>query len=134
MLGENYDKNLKDFMEKYGVEGFLKIYFKNFLFKALRFQMRSSLGDSSDLKKDPGIAFYIKDNKICKISDVDKFEKDLQEICFNLAEKIIKKLKQSKKFEDLFSGNIEKINDNELEKIFLKELHKTFMELKYKDE
>jgi len=132
MNKEDYEKNIKEFMNKYGTEGFLELYFTKFLVKALKFQMKSTLGEGNKLKKDPGVAFYLHDKKIGNIEDIKNFEKEIEGICNKIAKRIIKELREDKNFKDLFEGKIEKIKDEKLEKKFRKELHKIIEELKYK--
>lgn len=129
MNSEDYQKNISEFMEKHGIDGFLELYFTKFLFKALKFQMRSKLDNSTDLERDPGIVFYLQDGKIASVEDIEKFEEDLTEICNKAAKEIIKRLKKDAQFKDIFDGNIEKIKDEKLEGIFTKRLHEIIEEL-----
>jgi len=131
MNPENYKENIEGFMKKHGIDGFLEIYFTKFLFKALKFQMKSSIGESRRISKDPGIAFYLHNKKIGSVEDVKKFEKDLQNICNNVAKQMIKELKEDKEFKNLFSGDLKKIQDKKLEEKFTKKLHKIIKGLKY---
>ena len=131
MNEENYEKNIREFMKKYGIEGFLEIYFTKFLFKALKFQMKSTLGANDELNKDPGIAFYFHNKKIGNIEDIKKFENELKETCNKIAKQIINELKDDEEFKDLFEGNMEKMKDKKLEEKFTKELHKIIEGLKH---
>jgi hypothetical protein len=126
--------NIKEFMKKYGVEGFLEIYFTKFLFHALKFQMKSTLEGCNELDEDSGIAFYLKDKKIGNAEDVEKFEKELEEICNQVSKKMIQELKNEKDFQELFEGKLDKLKDEVLEKKFTKKLHQIIKELKYKNE
>ncbi|MDO8623256.1 MAG: hypothetical protein Q7R52_03335 [archaeon] len=130
MNKESYEKNIKEFMKKHGIEGFLEIYFTKFLLNALKFQMKSTLGENNELKEDPGIAFYLHNKKIGGMEDIKKFENELKETCNKIAKQIIKELKEDEEFNDLFEGKIEKIKDKKLEEKFIRELHKIMGGLK----
>lgn len=115
------EKNIKEFMEKYGVEGFIKIYFSKYLLKLIKSELKSKLGP--DLSKDPATIFYYKDNKIEKLSDIEKYEDEIYDECKKKSDEIISELKNNSRFNDLFSGNFEGLNDKKIQNRFEKELH-----------
>jgi hypothetical protein len=131
MNTETAEKNIREFMEKHGVEGFLKIYFAKYLFKMVISELKSKLG--SKLSTDPGTIFYYKGNKIENLSDIHKYEKELYEECKKKTDEIITQFKKDKKFNDLFKGDIEKLNDALLEKHFQKKLHEILESWKEED-
>ena len=133
MKEENYQKNIGEFMKKYGIDGFLRLYFTNFLFKAIKFQMRSKL-EGSDLNKDPGVVYYIHNNKIGKIEEIEKFEKELKEICSKAAKTLVKELEKNEKLKDLFEGNLDKIDDEKVQKELEKSFHDLLNHLSDKNE
>jgi hypothetical protein len=115
------EKNIKEFMEKYGVEGFIKIYFSKYLLKLIKSELKSKLGP--DLSKDPATIFYYKDNKIENLSDIEKYEDEIYDECKKRSDEIISELKNNSRFNDLFSGNFEGLNDKKIQNRFEKELH-----------
>lgn len=121
MNQEQAEKNVREFMEKYGVEGFLKLYFSKYLLKLVKSELKSRVGP--DLSKDPGTIFYFQGNKIEKLSDIKKYEAEICKECGKRSDEIIAQLKSDKEFKDLFEGNIERINDKRLQKRFEKKLH-----------
>ena len=131
MKTETAEKNIKEFMEKHGVEGFLKIYFAKYLLKMVTSELKSKLGPK--LSTDPGTIFYYKGNQIESLSDIHKYEKELYEECKKKSDVIIAQFKKDKKFNDLFKGNIEKLNDPILEKHFKRKLHEILEEWKKED-
>jgi len=115
------EKNIKEFLEKYGVEGFFKLYFSKYLLKLIKSELKSKLGP--DLSKDPATIFYYKDNKIEKLSDIEKYEDEIYDECKKRSDEIISELKNDSRFNDLFSGNFEGLNDKKIQYRFEKELH-----------
>lgn len=124
MNSELAESNIKKFMDKYGVEGFLKLYFAKYLLKLVKSELKSKIGPK--LSRDPGTIFYYKGHQIEKLSDIHKYEDQLYDECKKKADEIITQFKKDKKFNDLFTGNLEKLNDTLLEKHFEKKLHEIF--------
>jgi hypothetical protein len=128
MNSDKAERNIKAFMDKYGVEGFIKLYFSKYLFKIIKSELKSKLGP--DLSKDPATIFYYKDNKIEKLSDIEKYEDEIFEECKKRAGEIINELKGDSKFDNLFAGKFESLNDKKIQNRFEKELHKIMEEWK----
>ena len=122
------EKNIKEFMNKHGVKGFLILYFAKYLLKVLKFQLKSKLGEV-DAEKDPGFIFFTKNGKITNTSDIDKYETELYEICKQKAKIIVEELENDKKFEELLKGDFSKIKDTSLEPKFEKALHDILKDL-----
>lgn len=122
------EKNIKEFMERYGVEGFIKLYFSKYLFKLIKAELKSKLG--SDISKDPGTIFYYSGNKIEKRSDIEKYEDNIYGECEKRATDIVNELKDDSKFDDLFQGNFDRLDDQKIQKRFEKELHEILKEWK----
>jgi hypothetical protein len=118
---EKAEKNLAEFMKKHGAEGFLKLYFSKYLLKLVMSALKSKIGP--ELSEDPGTIFFYKEHQIEKLSDIQRYKDELYEECKKKADEIITHFKKDKKFNDLFKGNPEKLNDALLEKHFEKKLH-----------
>jgi len=117
--------NINKFMDKHGPKGFLILYFSKYLFKLLKFQLKSKFIDIEP-ENDPAYIFYTKNGKITKISDVDKYEDELYEACKQKAKIIVGELGKDSNFLPLFKGDFSKIRDPKLEKKFEASLHQIF--------
>lgn len=122
------EENIKKFMEKHGPKGFLILYFSKYLFKLLKFQLKSKFTDI-DPEKDPAYIFYTKNGKVTNLSDVEKYENELYEVCKQKAKIIVGELEKNKTFSSLFEGDFSKIKDSHLEKKFEASLHEIFQKL-----
>jgi hypothetical protein len=122
------ESNIQKFMNRYGIEGFLKLYFAKYLLKLLKSELKSKMG--SEISIDPGVIFHYKGQQIEKLCDIHEYEGQLFEECKKKADEIITQFKKDKKFNDLFKGNLEKLNDPLLEKCFEKKLHEILEEWK----
>jgi len=118
----NFEKNIKEFMEEHGIEGFLKLYFATYLMQLLKSEIKSKGGE---LGEDPGYIFYIRGKEIERLSDIEKYEDQLYEEFKKKADEMIVQLKKDKKFKDFFEGNFGRFKDPEMEKRFEKRLHET---------
>ena len=131
---ESAESNIRKFMNEYGVEGFLKLYFAKCLLKLLKSELKSKMG--SKISIDPGVIFHYKEQQIDKrqqiekLCDIREYEEQLFEECKKKADEIITQFKKDKKFDDLFKGNFEKLNDSQLEEYFKKKLHEILEEWK----
>ena len=135
---EEAERNIKEFMDKHGVEGFLKLYFAKYLLKLIVSELKSKLGTelAEGISRDPGTIFYYKDNKIEKLSDIEKYKEQLSEECKKKANEVVKELKKDNKFKDLFKafkGDYKELRDPKLEERFEKKMHEILEDWKEGD-
>lgn len=123
------EKNIKEFMEKYGIEGFLKLYFAKYLLKLIVSELKSKLGTelAKGISRDPRTIFYYKNNKIEKLSDIEKYEDQLFKECKKKAGEIVEEMEKDEELDNFFKrfeGDFDKLNEPKLEKCFRKKIHK----------
>lgn len=122
MKVEDIEKNIREFMKIHGIEGFLILYFSNYLMELILSEVKSKI-PKAEVSEDPSIIFFYKDGEIQTLSGIHSYEKEIYKECRKRAGEIVRELKKEKQFEDLFRGNIAKLDDPALEKIFEKKLH-----------
>lgn len=122
------EENIKEFMKKHGPKGFLILYFSKYLFNLLKFQLKSKFANI-DPEKDPAYIFYTKNGKITKLSDIERYENELYEVCKQKAKVIVEELEKDSNFSSLFKGDFSKVKDPQLEKKFEASLHQIFKNL-----
>lgn len=122
--------NINEFFEEHGSEGFLKLFFKEYLFNLIDNEISSK---GNEISEDFGILHY-KGNQLKTKSERDEYSKQIKEECDEKAEEIVDDLKKDTNLLSLLNGDFDQI-DNELYDDYLKEaLHDLFKKWEEKDE
>lgn len=129
---EEYEENIQEFLDTHGMEGFLKLYFTNFLVEMIQGEAKTE-SEGTDLIDDPGVQFYFKGHSIEDENDLREFEDALFDECMSKSEEMVEKLKEDEKFEKLFAEefneeHLELLDDPELEDRFEERMHELFEE------
>lgn len=126
MIGdEDYEKNVREFIDKHGIEGFLTLFFARYLLKILKSEVKSK-SRGPEIADDPGVLFYFKGKEIESFSDMEEYEDQILEECKKKAREMVSNLKDDEKFEGLFKGNFEKLEDPKLKDRFKDKMHELF--------
>lgn len=89
----NAQDNLDEFIEKYGEEGILILFFTNLLEEIIRGEFLHT--KDTKIENSPGILeFQDNDKRLASIDILRKREKDLRIECQKRAQEIVSKLKQ----------------------------------------
>lgn len=84
--------NLKEFINKYGEEGFLELYFTNFLFEIVKDNIRSKAGSIS---KSPGLQYFFnKEGEFESTTKLKEFDIRLKKECNKKSKEIVNLIKQ----------------------------------------
>lgn len=85
------DRNLREFFERHGEEGFLKLFLGNYLFELVQYFLHSELKGNDDTS----ITYYVNyRGRLYGKEDMDQFEADLKEECSRRAEAVVQQLKE----------------------------------------
>lgn len=88
----NADKNLKEFLEKYGEEGFLKLFITNYLFELVNYFLHSKGED----KNDPSYLMHVNYKGVpYGPQEIDKFNAAIKQECSKRANLIVEELKKT---------------------------------------
>lgn len=122
---EEFERNINNFIEKHGIDGFLTLYFSKYLFKILKNEIKSK-SQGKGISNDPGVIFYFKGEGIENFSELDHYEDKIYEECKEKAREMVSNLKDDEKFKPLFEGDFEKLDDPELKDRFKTRMHDLF--------
>jgi len=116
---EEADKNLQDFLEKHGSEGFLKLFFTNYLVDLVNYYIQTRGKNKDD---DPSYLFHFDiSGKPHSQEKNEKFRLGLHKVCSEYSNTIVDALKQSYNLEELASKPVDPetrvLLDNAFEKI-----------------
>jgi hypothetical protein len=93
------EKNLKEFLESQGKEGFLKLLLKNYLYELAMYYLHSG---KSVVKEDTGYQFYVDGTgRAYSPSRIEQFKKDLESECLRKASRIVDEIKQLEILENI---------------------------------
>jgi len=88
------EKNLKEFLEKRGREGFLKLLLKNYLYELAMYYLHSGTRKPA-VSEDTGYQFYVNGTgKAYSPRQIDKFKRDLESECLRKAGQIVAEIKR----------------------------------------
>ena len=89
---DDAEQNLKQFLAKYGREGFLKLFLTNYLFEMLLFYLHSKPRKERD---DTSYSLYVNPKgQTYSNEQIDSFKSRLRKECANRAESIVKTSKE----------------------------------------
>lgn len=123
-------KNIEDFLEKHGDEGFLKLFFKEYLYNLIEHEIASK-GDN--ISNDFGILQY-RDDKIRDRSELNKYSKEIKKECEKKATEIVNDLKQDQNVQKFLSGDFENLDDDFFDNYMKEKFHEIFKKWEGKNE
>lgn len=85
------DRNLRDFFNRHGEEGFLQLFLANYLFELVQYFLHSELKGEDDLSRLYYVNFR---GELYKPEDMDRFETDLMKECGRSARTVVRQLKE----------------------------------------
>lgn len=87
------EKNLKEFFDKYGIEGFLRLYFTNYLFELTMHFLRSK--DSRE-HYDSSFRYHFDETGLVSSKKEEEFRQNVRKECAKKAASIVEELKHRK--------------------------------------
>lgn len=104
MASSNEAENkLREFIDRYGIEGFLTLFFTNYLYELVLHFLHSKGKGESDTSR----LYYTYQGKVYTPEEIEKFEKELKYECSKRARTIVNSLKEL--------GLLKKLTDKPLE-------------------
>jgi hypothetical protein len=84
---ESIQNNIHQFIEKYGQEGFLELYFTNLIYEMVKDNIRSK---TKKIENSPGMQYYFdKNGDVEKSSKLKEFDEKLKIECNKKAKQIV---------------------------------------------
>ncbi|MFW5928764.1 MAG: hypothetical protein ACOCSL_06110 [Thermoplasmatota archaeon] len=110
---QEIDKNVKEFMEEHGVQGFLTLFFTNYFYKMTIDQIKSYI-NSDQPEDDLGYQYYLFDEEIGSYDEVKEFEGEIKEECRNMAERIVEEMENNcEEMDKIMKGETEELSISE---------------------
>jgi hypothetical protein len=90
MASHDAENKLREFIDRYGIEGFVTLFFTNYLYElVLHFLHSKGKGDS-----DTSRLYYAFKGKVYTPEETEKFEKELRYECSKRARAVVNSLKE----------------------------------------
>lgn len=90
-MNSDAEKNIKGFVEKYGTEGFMRVFLSNYLFELILYQLRS---EDTTQSYNSALKFHMKGKDIASLKDTEAYQDEIKKICAKKAGYIIERLKK----------------------------------------
>jgi hypothetical protein len=96
------ERNLKEFLEAHGREGFLRLLLTNYLFELAMYYLHTGKNPAAQVTEDTGYRFYVGGReRVYKPDEIDRFKQDLRGECEKKAILIVEKLGKMELLEKL---------------------------------
>jgi len=90
--GNSAEQNIKQFTDKFGQDGFLRVYFSKYLYEIADYYLHSK---GTNPEEDSGFLYYFGSNqKLFSPQELDDFRKNLRIACKDKSTNIVERIKQ----------------------------------------
>lgn len=88
------EKNITEFLERHGQEGFLKLFLTNYLYDLVMYYLHSS---GRDREEDTSYHFYFgADDRVYSAEEIDRLREAVRKECSRRASLIVSEMKRRK--------------------------------------
>ena len=118
-------KQIRDFLNEHGMEGFLRLYIREYLMELLLNEVKSA-GENSEV--DSGVQMVFGDGPPSN-DELDEFEEELREEADSRAQKLVTRLKENESVGSAIQrGDLDIIEEEVFEKELKNEFHDLIQE------
>jgi hypothetical protein len=90
--------NIDEFVETHGVEGFFRVYFREYLFQLLNEEIEAA---TNDPKSDSALQLHFSQN-VNTDQELEEFEEQLRDQCASRADDLVEKIQNQPKLAPIF--------------------------------
>lgn len=120
-LNENeIQRNIDEFVEAHGVEGFFRLYLREYLFQLLNEEIHAATGDE---ESDSALQLHFSQD-VTTDEELEAFEEQLRDQCVDRADELVRRIKEVDQLRPLFeNADVELLEREEVEKMIEQEMH-----------
>lgn len=112
--------NIDEFVEAHGVEGFFRVYLREYLFELLNEEIERA---TDDVESDSALQLHFS-QKVNTDQELEKFEEQLRNQCANRAGELVEKIKEHPEIAPIFEdGDVELLKHEDVEKMIQNAMH-----------
>lgn len=122
--------NIDEFVEAHGVEGFFRIYFREYLFQLLNEEIEAA---TNDPELDSALQLHFSQN-VKTDQELEEFEEQLRDQCANRADELVEKIQSQPELAPIFEdADVELLEHEDVEEIIQNTMHEMIEEWEDED-
>lgn len=112
--------NIDEFVDEHGVEGFFRVYLREYLFQLLNEEIQAA---TNDPKSDSAIQLHFSQN-VETDQELEEFEDQLRDQCAVRADELVAKIQDKPELEPIFEDtNVELLERDDVEEMIRNSMH-----------
>ena len=112
--------NIDEFVEAHGVEGFFRVYFREYLFQLLNEEIEAA---TNDPESDSALQLHFSQN-VETDQELEKFEEQLRDQCANRADELVEKIQDQPELAPIFEdADVELLEHEGVEEMIRHTMH-----------
>jgi hypothetical protein len=112
--------NIDEFVETYGVEGFFRVYFREYLFQLLNKEIEAA---TNDPESDSALQLHFSQN-VNTDQELEEFEEQLRDQCASRANELVEKIQDQPELAPIFeNANVELLEHEDVEEMIRDTMH-----------
>src|SRR6056297_2590559 len=116
--------NINEFVETHGVEGFFRVYFREYLFQLLNEEIEAA---TNDPESDSALQLHFSQN-VETDQELEEFEEQLRDQCATRADELVGKIQEQPELAPIFEdANVELLEHEDVEEMTRNTMHEMIM-------
>jgi len=112
--------NIDEFVETHGVEGFFRVYFREYLFQLLNEEIEAA---TNDPESDSALQLHFSQN-VNTDQELEEFEEQLRDQCASRADELVEKIQDQPELAPIFEdANVELLEHEDVEEMIRDTMH-----------
>jgi len=112
--------NIDEFVETHGVEGFFRVYFREYLFQLLNEEIEAA---TNDPESDSALQLHFSQN-VNTDQELEEFEEQLRDQCASRADELVEKIQDQPELVPIFEdANVELLEHEDVEEMIRDTMH-----------
>jgi len=112
--------NIDEFVESHGVEGFFRVYFREYLFQLLNEEIEAA---TNDPESDSALQLHFSRN-VETDQELEEFEEQLRDQCANRADELVEKIQDQPELAPIFEeADVELLEHEDVEELIRNTMH-----------
>lgn len=112
--------NIDEFVEIHGVEGFFRVYFREYLFQLLNEEIEAA---TNDPESDSALQLHFSQN-VNTDQELEEFEEQLRDQCASRADELVEKIQDQPELAPIFEdADVELLEHEDVEEMIRNTMH-----------
>lgn len=112
--------NIEEFVDTHGVEGFFRVYFREYLFQLFNEEIEAA---TNDPESDSALQLHFSQN-VNTDQELEEFEEQLRDQCASRADELVEKIQDQPELAPIFEdANVELLEHEDVEAMIRDTMH-----------